>query len=112
MATSEATENIDDSGNLDELSAVFARTTDEQQIAAYFRALLTPKEIAAVSTRWTLVKALRRNESQRKIAKKLGVSLCNITRGSRELKKEDSAFLKMLALLGTDGADGRNKQGL
>jgi TrpR family trp operon transcriptional repressor len=106
MATSEAVENIGNTGNLDELSAVFARTTDEQQIAAYFRALLTPGEIAAVATRWTLVKALRRKEPQREIAKKFGVSLCNITRGSRELKKEDSAFLKMLAVLETDGKSG------
>jgi TrpR family trp operon transcriptional repressor len=106
MATNEAAENLDDAANLDELSAVFARTTDELQIAAYFRALLTPREIAAVATRWALVKALQGKESQREIAKKLGVSLCNITRGSRELKKEDSAFLKMLEMLKTDGAGG------
>jgi TrpR family trp operon transcriptional repressor len=103
--TTEAAGNLDNAGNLDELSVVFARTMDERQIAAYFRALLTPREIAAIATRWTLVKALRGKKSQREIAKKLGVSLCNITRGSRELKKEDSAFLKMLAVLETAGTD-------
>jgi len=34
--------------------------------------------------------------SQRNIAKDLGLSLCNITRGSKELKKEDSPFAVMI----------------
>jgi TrpR family trp operon transcriptional repressor len=33
---------------------------------------------------------------QRKIAEELGLSLCKITRGSRELKKEGSAFRVLL----------------
>jgi TrpR family trp operon transcriptional repressor len=85
-------------GNIAELSAIFARTTDEKQIAAYFRALFTPREIADIASRWALVKALSKREPQREIARRLGVSLCKITRGSRELKKEDSALLKMLEL--------------
>jgi TrpR family trp operon transcriptional repressor len=110
MARNEAAENsnrenVDDAGNINELAVVFARTADERQIAAYFRALFTPREIAALASRWALVKALHGKESQREIAKKLGVSLCKITRGSRELKKEDSAFLKMLAMLETAGRD-------
>ncbi|NLK61659.1 MAG: transcriptional regulator, partial [Treponema sp.] len=36
--------------------------------------------------------------TQREIAKKMGLSLCKITRGSRELKKEDSPFKKMIDL--------------
>ena len=35
----------------------------------------------------------------REIANKFAMSLCKITRGSRELNKEDSAFRKMLELL-------------
>jgi TrpR family trp operon transcriptional repressor len=99
MATNKSAEILVNADDLDELSIAFARTTDEQHIAAYFQALLTPQELAAVVTRWALVKALHGKEPQREIAKKLGVSLCKITRGSRELKKEDSAFLKMLAVL-------------
>jgi TrpR family trp operon transcriptional repressor len=93
---------VGNAANIDELSVVFARTGDEHQIAAYFRALFTPKELAALATRWALVKALREKAPQREIAKNLGVSLCKITRGSRELKKEDSAFLKMFAALEAD----------
>jgi TrpR family trp operon transcriptional repressor len=99
MTPNETADAIDIAGNMDELSVIFARTTDEHHAAAYFRALLTPQEIAAVASRWALVKALHEKEPQREIAKKLGLSLCKITRGSRELKKADSAFLKMLALL-------------
>jgi TrpR family trp operon transcriptional repressor len=35
--------------------------------------------------------------SQRKIAERLGMSLCKITRGSRELKKNGSAFKRVLS---------------
>jgi TrpR family trp operon transcriptional repressor len=34
--------------------------------------------------------------SQRAVARRLGLSLCKITRGSRELKKRHSAFKQMI----------------
>ncbi len=37
-------------------------------------------------------------ETQRRVAQELGVSLCKITRGSKELKKPDSPFKAMLRL--------------
>jgi TrpR family trp operon transcriptional repressor len=43
------------------------------------------------------VKLLARGESQRAIARRLGMSLCKITRGSRELKKRNSAFRRVLS---------------
>jgi TrpR family trp operon transcriptional repressor len=82
--------------NIAELSAVFARTANPQEISAFFHALFTPREIADIAARWALVKALHRNTPQREIAKDLGVSLCKITRGSKELKKDKSAFVKMI----------------
>ncbi|MFW6293058.1 MAG: Trp family transcriptional regulator [Spirochaetota bacterium] len=39
---------------------------------------------------------LEEGVSQREIARRLGISLCNITRGSRELKKPDSAFRQII----------------
>ena len=36
--------------------------------------------------------------TQREIARKFGMSLCKITRGSRELKKQNSAFRRFLEL--------------
>ncbi|MCK5735797.1 MAG: transcriptional regulator, partial [Spirochaetaceae bacterium] len=51
-----------------------------------------------ISSRWTLVRLIDRGMSQRNISKELGLSLCKITRGSRELKKENSPFAHMIHL--------------
>jgi TrpR family trp operon transcriptional repressor len=103
-APSSAAINRMTDANLAELSAVFARTDGSEETCAYFRALFTPKEIADIARRWALVKALAAKVPQREIAKRFGISLCKITRGSRELKKENSAFERMLTV------HERNKQ--
>jgi len=82
--------------NIGELAQSLAKTGDPDFIGDFLRCLLTPAEIADIAARWALVKALRQKIPQREIARNLGVSLCKITRGSRELKKEGSAFRKML----------------
>ena len=82
--------------NLKELSGTLSRVKDSALIEEFLRCLLTPAEIADIAGRWALVKALREKTSQREIAKDLGVSLCKITRGSRELKKPNSAFVRIL----------------
>jgi TrpR family trp operon transcriptional repressor len=84
--------------NLEDLSAALAKTGDRELIKAFFRCLLTPAETADIAARWALVKALDKRIPQREIAKNLELSLCKITRGSRELKKENSAFQRMLVL--------------
>jgi TrpR family trp operon transcriptional repressor len=85
--------------NLGELSRVLAETGDRELIESFLRCLLTPAETADIAARWALVKSLREGLSQREIAKLLGLSLCKITRGSRELKKPNSAFQRMLGVL-------------
>jgi TrpR family trp operon transcriptional repressor len=84
--------------NLSELARTFARTGDSVLIEQFFKCILTPAETADIAARWALVKALEKKVPQREIAKILGLSLCKITRGSRELKKPDSAFKRMLAI--------------
>ena len=88
--------------NLAELSQAFSKTSDRALIEDFLRCLLTPAELADIAGRWALVKALRQKKTQREIARDLGVSLCKITRGSRELKKENSAFSRILAETGCD----------
>ncbi|MDR3304178.1 MAG: trp operon repressor [Treponema sp.] len=83
--------------NLNELAQALAKAQDPVLIASLLRSLLTPAESADIAGRWALVKALRAKVPQREIAKNLGVSLCKITRGSRELKKPDSAFRHILS---------------
>jgi TrpR family trp operon transcriptional repressor len=84
--------------NLEDLSRTIAKAGDGELIASFLRCLLTPAETADIAARWALVKALHKKTPQREIARDLGLSLCKITRGSRELKKANSAFLRMIAL--------------
>ena len=77
---------------------VLARSKDEKLMEEFFKCLLTPNEIKDISSRWELVKLLDQGYSQREIAKKLNLSLCKITRGSKELSKKNSAFKKYLNL--------------
>ena len=82
-----------------ELCRVLAAANDSELLEAFILCLLTPAETADIASRWALVKDLRGGKTQREIAKNLGVSLCKITRGSRELKKPSSGFLRMLTVL-------------
>lgn len=84
--------------SIKELCSLFSKVDDEKLIFDFLGCLFTPAELKDVSHRWSLVKELDAGTTQREIAKKYGMSLCNITRGSREMKKENSAFKKMLAL--------------
>ena len=81
---------------ISEIAAVLARLKDPELIAAFLRSILTRRELQEVDGRWELVKLLARGDSQRAIARRLGMSLCKITRGSRELKKRNSAFARVL----------------
>ena len=79
-----------------DIARLFARSGDARLIEAFLRQILTGDELKAVGSRWQLVRMLRAGRSQRDISRSLGLSLCKITRGSRELKKKDGAFLKVL----------------
>jgi len=84
--------------NLSELASALAAAKDALLIKDFLRRLLTPAEAADIAARWALVKALEQKTPQREIAKTLGLSLCKITRGSKEMKNPNQAFQKMLAL--------------
>ncbi len=88
---------------LRELSLALAATTDPEEIESFLHSLLTRTEIRAIGNRWTLVKEIDAGTTQREIARKYSLSLCKITRGSRELKKPGSPFKKMLDRLGKPG---------
>ena len=79
-----------------EISRVVALTDDAELIEDFLYSILTPTEAQNIAARWELVKLMDRGVSQRKIAERLGLSLCKITRGSKELKKEGSAFGRMI----------------
>jgi TrpR family trp operon transcriptional repressor len=58
--------------------------------------ILTPTELEKIVTRWQIIKQLSRGVPQREIAKKLGVSIAKITRGSRELRDKKGGFNQVL----------------
>ena len=82
--------------NFSELAKVLSKVSEGTLMEDFLRCLLTQAEIADIAGRWALVKALRQNIPQREIAKDLNISLCKITRGSREMKKDNSGFMRVL----------------
>ena len=91
----------EDQARIGEISSALALTHDGELIAEFLYGILTPTEAQNIASRWELVKLMDRGVSQRKIAERLGLSLCKITRGSKQLKKEDSAFGKMIHIYDT-----------
>lgn len=84
--------------SFDELVRVLTATGDPELVKAFLTSLLTPSERLDIAARWELVHRINLGETQRQVAAELGVSLCKITRGSKELKKPDSPFKAMLRL--------------
>ena len=82
-----------------EISLVLSEIKDQLLIEDILVSILTKGELKSISSRWELVKLLDKGLSQRKIAKDLHLSLCKITRGSKELKKKDSALKKAIQLI-------------
>lgn len=81
---------------LREMCNLLAKNNDANFIYDFFGCLFTPAEMSDFAKRWLLVREIDKGTTQREIAKKFHISLCKITRGSRELKKTGSAFRKLL----------------
>lgn len=92
------TEEIVDE-TIKELCGLMMKSADEKFLYDFFVCLFTQPELKDIAKRWLLVKEIEKGTTQREIAKKFSMSLCKITRGSRELSKKESAFRRMLDLL-------------
>jgi TrpR family trp operon transcriptional repressor len=88
--------------NIGEIAQLISKIDDPQLIEGFLGGILTQAELEKISSRWEIVKMLHQGVSQRKIARKLHLSLCNITRGSRELKKRNSPLKKVIDELTTE----------
>jgi TrpR family transcriptional regulator, trp operon repressor len=83
---------------VDRIPDIARALMEMRQVAAVenlLRELLTESEVKKLSLRWDIVRCLSEGKSQRTIAHRLGVSLCKITRGARELKKKGSALKRV-----------------
>ncbi len=101
---------------MQEICALLAKKNDSAFFYDFFECLFTPSELKDFAMRWVLVREIDKGTTQREIARKYGMSLCKITRGSRELKKPNSAFRRMLDIAygksdiaygKSDGGDGK-----
>ena len=61
--------------------------------------LLTRSEAAALQKRWAILCLLREGVSQREIARRIGGSLCNVTRGARLMRNPACASAALMARL-------------
>lgn len=70
-----------------EVLAETAAAAGDGQLECFLDELLTVAERRDIALRWMVLKSLAAGEPQRKIADRLGMSLCKITRGSKMLKQ-------------------------
>lgn len=59
----------------------------KKDMKKFLDGLLTPKERREIPVRLEIVKLLKKNVPQHKIASKLGVGIATVTRGSKEIAK-------------------------
>lgn len=86
-----------------ELLKVMADIRETGEMEGFLKEILTAREISDICLRWQLLKELHAGEPQRSIAKRHGISLCKITRGSRILKAENATCAKILDRLALKG---------
>lgn len=91
-------ENIEEmkADSFEELVQIFTDINDKEFMRNFMECLFTPGEREDFANRWILVKEIDKGTTQRDIAKNFNMSLCKITRGSKELNKKDSAFRVIL----------------
>lgn len=83
--------------SLTEICNSVSRLSNIEEVEAFFREILSEKELEALQLRWELMKRLKKGESQRNIAKELHISLCKITRGAKILKQPNGIIRRILS---------------
>lgn len=82
-----------------ELFELFAAIDSPKEAEMILKDILTPQELEAVTERWQLIQGLASGMTQRDVAKKYGVSISKITRGSHELQYGTGGFRHFLKKL-------------
>ena len=74
-----------------QLLQALCETTDPAEMRRVLADLLTRSEYAAVLKRWKILRLLREGLSQLETARRIGGSLCNVTRGASLLRDKTCA---------------------
>ena len=78
------------------IEIIISISKDPVLLDSFLTDLLTPVEYTEIKKRWEIIKMLDRGVNQHEIAKKLGVGIATVTRGSRELHDTNGGFRKVL----------------
>lgn len=84
---------------VENVARIFAAAENYKEVKLLVECLLTPQEKGEILHRWQLLEGLVDGDTQRDIAKQLGVSLATISRGSRLLKHEHPEFQELMIRL-------------
>lgn len=78
------------------LSSAIAGLDSVEDVQAFLEDALTPGELRDLALRWQLMELLAEGMPQREIARRLGISLCKITRGVKYLKACDRPLARSI----------------
>lgn len=85
---------------LRDLYVLFSSVDDPKECEMLLLDILTPQELETIAERWQLIQALGSGMTQRSVAKKCGVSISKITRGSHMLQHGSGGFGHFLGKMG------------
>ncbi len=71
----------------DHLAQTLLLIKDKKEMKGFLKGILTPAELAEIPTRLEIIRLLKKGVPQHAIAKKLGVGIATVTRGSKEIGK-------------------------
>lgn len=82
--------------SLKRTAQILLRANDEKDLIKVLEDLLTPGEAQDIAERVLIVEALLSGKPQREVAKKLGVSISKVTRGSQLLQYGNGALVRCI----------------
>jgi TrpR family trp operon transcriptional repressor len=66
-----------------------------EELETFIKGILTPTELEEISRRLEIVKLLKQGMPQHEIARKLGVGVATVTRGSKEISRGNLADIEI-----------------
>lgn len=71
----------------------FLKADSKEKLSNLLKGLLTPSEIQELAERFRIVQLLKKGVAQHTIAKKLGIGVATVTRGSKEIKQGNFKYV-------------------